>query len=142
MGSRSRANTVSSQTSVQDVDTTNIAVSDTEGLSIGAAGGSINVTMSDAGAMEAAENIGVGAIALAGDVTTQALLANQFAIDRSFEFGEGLVSETIETLGGAIQEAGKATRSDTANVMNNIVKYCAMAAAALGLFFVIGRARA
>lgn len=80
---------------------------------------------------------------LAGDsieaqnrVVEYSLQANRDTLRDALDFGSSAVNKTISTLSSAIGQAADATRSDASNVLNNAIKYGAIAAVLFGAFMV------
>ncbi len=112
MGSRSTSITELTEENVQNIATSNLALSDFEGIGIGEAGRDIEIQINsvDSGLVAAAENLGTGAINLAGDVTAQAIRASERGLDRSLDFGEEALDLTDITTRRAFSFAGDTTR--------------------------------
>lgn len=165
MGGKSKSSTASTQatttTTTQEIDTTTIGLEDVQGSIVGGAG-DITVTQTDAGAVEAGRAIGEASLDFAGEFGGVALETVQSATDRaldfgseSFDFGSGVSSEafafggkaletiaqqsaaTTKELGGAIERAATATRSDTAAVAPELFKTGAIVIGAIVLGVVV-----
>ena len=112
MGSRSRSTTSLREENVQNIETRNLALSDFEGIGIGEAGRDIEIQINsvDSGVVAAAENLGTGAINLAGDVTAQAIRASERGLDRALDFGEDALDLTDITTRRAFNFGEDTTR--------------------------------
>ena len=99
MGSRSRSTTTLTEENVQNISSRNLALSDFEGIGVGEAGRDIEITINtiDSASVAAAENLGTGAINLAGDVTALAIRSSERGLDRSLDFGEEAFDFSSET---------------------------------------------
>lgn len=144
MGSRSRSTTTLTEENVQNIETRNLALSDFEGIGIGEAGRDIEISISqtDSGLVAAAENLGTGALNLAGDVTAQAIRSSESGLDRALDFGEEIFGGAIDAIGGATQSAIASTRSEASQSINQLIKFGGIAAAIFAFAFVVQKARA
>lgn len=131
----------------------------------------IAIDQVDSGIVAASRDISLGAIALTGDVAAGAMRAGAEALefgervtDRSLTTTYGIASDSIaaqrrlaeyaigqssaqqrqtaDVLSSAIVKAADATRSDTSNVLNNIVKFGSLVALALAGLYIYRRASA
>lgn len=152
MGGKSKssteANTSTTTTNVQDIDTTTIGLEDVEFGVAGVTGNvSLNQISTDHGAVDAGRKIGEAAfdfgedaLDIVGEVSGRAIDRISDATDRSLDFGEdaldasfGFASSVVDsqaklatqgfgTLAGAIDKASQATRSDTADTIQKLTK--------------------
>jgi len=79
---------------------------------------------------------------LAGDSIEAQNRIVEYSLGQSLAFGKSIAGGAIETLSGAIAGAASATRSDASDVLNNVVKYGAIAIAAVAGLYFLTRARA
>lgn len=123
MGSKSKTIQTSTETNIQDIDTTNIDLEIVDGVGVADVSGDVQIIVSDQEAIQAGKEISLS------------------ALDLAFGFGSDIVDRSIGTLGGAITKAGEATRSDAANTLNSLIKFGSVAAGLLGVVFIVTRAR-
>jgi hypothetical protein len=75
-------------------------------------------------------------------IASDSIDAQNRTIEYALQQSGTIARDTISTLSGAITSASDATRSDAANVLNNLVKYGALVAAAIAGYMIFRRARA
>ncbi|HHJ14274.1 MAG TPA: hypothetical protein ENJ79_07835 [Gammaproteobacteria bacterium] len=162
MGSRSSSRTSTTETNQQIDESRNFNLQDTEGMAV-AAGGDVDVQITDGGAIEAMANTAGAALDATRDVAWAAMddvveVAGD-AFDFSRDAGQaaiGLVGDVVDTLADStdkaidavtdttdrsLQTLQAATRSDTAAALETVAKYAALAAGVIGLAVVLrGRA--
>lgn len=140
MGGRSSSSTASSQSTqnTQNIKTTTLSAEDSAGAIIGAGDVAVTQISTDQGAVEAGKDVAVSALNVGRDVTSQAIASSEHGLDRSLDFGSEVVHTALETqakssaqtagtLASAIDKAAAATRSDTSQSFQTIVKYSAIA---------------
>lgn len=141
MGSRSKTVQQSTETNIQDIDTTNIDLEVVDGVGVADVGGDVQIIVSDQGAIDAGRDIALSgldeAFAFGGDTVDEAFGFGESA----FAFAQGISDKAIDTLGGAITKVSEASRSDAANSFNMLIKFGSIAAGVLGLAFIVTRAR-
>ena len=81
-------------------------------------------------AIDDIRGFGSDAFGFVGDIFTRAVDAVT-----------GTAQDTNVTLAGAIGSAADATRSDSANVLNNVAKFGALAVGAIAVAFIISKAK-
>lgn len=148
-GSRSRT------TTTQQFDTTQVGVEDVDGRVI--IGEGITVNETDSGAVREAFDFGINVADEAFDVSEAAIIASRQGLSDALDFGLeaidigqrttlaalGVVGDTAfqatESANEAARIASEATRSDSAAVLNNIVKFGAIAATLVAVALILAR---
>lgn len=137
---------------------------DTEISGLGVVGSNNQVTQisTDQGSVEAGRRIGEAALDLVGENQRAVNDTLSGAVDRSLDFGEAALEESFSfggksldlagkalqvqseatgkgfnALSSAIDKASQATRSDTADTLQKLAKYGAVAIGVIGLGFVV-----
>lgn len=136
MGGKSSSSTASTQQTQnqQQIATTTVGLEDSAGAIAGGRDVSVTQISTDQGAVKAAFGLGDAALSVGRDVTTHAIDASSYQLDRSLDFGSEVIhaqadtsAKTASTLAGAIDKAAAATRSDTSQGLTQIAKYGAVA---------------
>lgn len=135
MGRSSSSSTTSQETTnVQDIDTQQVSADG--GIGVGASGGGVvNLSLTDAGAVDSAfdfaDSFGGRALDTVGKTTVATLdFAGDFGSD-AIEANTQVTRDAIAELGSAITRVGDATRSDTTESFRRIALYAAVATAVI-----------